>query len=609
MLSYQIKRLKFGLILQVVLFVWVVGFCLFLFRQPHTETGSLTEITNLTFTGTWQESENDTPKEFTDKIHFNASKMKGLILKGHFNCFIPYHDQIHFFADRIHVVIKNGGLIACIHGNDHPAMMYSPGTDWCTFFSPLITPVNTIEITVTNADAHVSKNAYDKLISSFCTGDRHTLFLRQIRANRMQIFISLFILILGIEFLFTSFSLRLMAIEMPYGFSACGLLVICGAITTLMNQQYITLLLQPAFLTNTVNFIVKMLVGEFLLIYLRIFLQKRNLNIIATSLIHGWATCIIVMFTLQVAGLIHTEDTYQFFLIAIIVILFAMLVCLTIQTLSTPNKRVRILLIAESFLGIMTIIDLGHFLFTGNYSTIFFQAGLLVFSLAQFYILIDYTHENMSRMKHANELEKQLIQNKISLMVSQIQPHFLYNSLTAIQQLCDVNPKLAVKAIDSFSSFLRGNIDSLSTSKPIPFEKELEHVRNYLMIEQLRFGPRLTVVIDTPVTDFSIPSLTVQPVVENAVHYGITKREHGGTIIITTQRKRNSVIVTVHDNGTGYDPLIAPMNDKKSHVGLDNVRMRLAMQCGGTLEIETKNGSGTIVTMTIPDRINKETLQ
>lgn len=194
--------------------------------------------------------------------------------------------------------------------------------------------------------------------------------------------------------------------------------------------------------------------------------------------------------------------------------------------------------------------------------------------------------------------EKELAEARIDIMLSQIQPHFLYNSLTAIRRLCDKDPQAAKKAIQDFALFLRANMDSLKSKSPIPFEQELVHVESYLALELQRFQNRLHVVYDIPCRDFSIPPLTLQPIVENAVRHGVLRREEGGTVTISTRETENAWLIIVKDDGVGIG---APDHTETcSHIGIDNVRARLEALCRGTLVLESTAGAGTTAAITIP---------
>jgi len=197
--------------------------------------------------------------------------------------------------------------------------------------------------------------------------------------------------------------------------------------------------------------------------------------------------------------------------------------------------------------------------------------------------------------------ELELVQSRIATMTSQIQPHFIYNALAAIKSMIRVSPNLAAETITEFSNYLRSNIDSLSVTAPISFENELKHVETYLSIEQKRFRNKLSITYDITVTDFNIPQLSVQPIVENAVRHGITSRkENGGSIVISAHEKDKNIIIKVTDDGAGFDTNQVINEQGRINVGIQNVRTRLAAMVGGSLDVESEIGKGTTVTITIP---------
>lgn len=196
--------------------------------------------------------------------------------------------------------------------------------------------------------------------------------------------------------------------------------------------------------------------------------------------------------------------------------------------------------------------------------------------------------------------EKEMCDMKIALTLSQIGPHFIFNSLSTIRHLCTKNPQLAAETVDEFSTYLRGNIDSLTNDRMIYFEKELKHVQSYLAIEKKRFGDRINVIYDINVSDFMIPALSLQIMVENAVKHGICKKAGGGTVTISTKRHDNKIYITIKDSGAGFDPNNLPDNGR-THAGIANVKSRLENMCHGSLEIESTIGSGTKVQIILPE--------
>jgi len=216
-------------------------------------------------------------------------------------------------------------------------------------------------------------------------------------------------------------------------------------------------------------------------------------------------------------------------------------------------------------------------------------------------LLIIYVTVYAERSQRMALQEKELTEARVDVMLSQIQPHFLYNTLAVIQDMCHGKAPEAETALIQFSEFLRGNMDSLNARRPIPFVQELKHTQNYLSLEQKRFGSRLNVVYDIETVDFSMPSLTLQPIVENAVRYGVTQREEGGTVRISSVRTGSGWQVTVEDNGVGMK-VTEPKPDGRTHIGIMNVKARLAAMCGGTLDITSEAGKGTRAVIYLPER-------
>lgn len=167
--------------------------------------------------------------------------------------------------------------------------------------------------------------------------------------------------------------------------------------------------------------------------------------------------------------------------------------------------------------------------------------------------------------------------------------------------MCADDPGKAEEAIDVFAAYLRGNLESLTEEDLIPFARELEYTQAYLELETLSGSRHFVVEYDLGVTDFMLPPLVLQPVVENAVKHGasagesatlitIATRENDGCIYIeVTNRNEGSEVSSADDdkyNGLAMEaPTTAKNSYKKKSVGLENVRTRLTLQCDGTLDL------------------------
>lgn len=182
-------------------------------------------------------------------------------------------------------------------------------------------------------------------------------------------------------------------------------------------------------------------------------------------------------------------------------------------------------------------------------------------------------------------------------MLSQINPHFVYNTLSTIAAMCDTSPRQAKYLTIDFSKYLRQNIGTLTSEELISFDQEMDHVACYLKIEKVRFRERLNINYSIGCRDFYLPPLTLQPLVENAVKHGITKRAEGGTVRITTYDTDTHYVVEIIDDGVGFDT-----EGTEMHVGIANVRNRIAAMCKGEVSVKSRTGVGTRVTVEIPKK-------
>ena len=199
-----------------------------------------------------------------------------------------------------------------------------------------------------------------------------------------------------------------------------------------------------------------------------------------------------------------------------------------------------------------------------------------------------------------NIVEAELKDSRIALMLSQIQPHFIYNTLGTIERMCLKDPEKAFELVRNFSLYLRGNFSELDSVTPIRFAEELKHVEYYVHIEKVRF-PDMNIEYAVETTDFVLPALSVQPLVENAIKHGLMRLETGGTVVIHSYETPTHFCVEVKDDGVGFDTNL-PIEEKK-HVGLRNIRGRLKAMVNGELILESKLDKGTKAVIMIPKEV------
>lgn len=332
-------------------------------------------------------------------------------------------------------------------------------------------------------------------------------------------------------------------------------------------------------------------------------LRRAIANVTATVYILGVTAAVVLYF----AGVrdLYATSPYLYFFTALATVVITVLLFTEVRY----NSQAIIILASWTPLTLSILIDaVNHYLhFTDIH---FYNFGLAVTMLYQMiHMVFDLRKQYLESIRY-QQMQKELYEAKVKVMVSQIQPHFMYNALTSIAMMCTIDPDTAQEATVTFAKYLRGNMDSLKQTKPIPFELELEHLKKYLYIEKLRFGKKLNIAYDITTTDFVLPQLSIQPLVENAVKHGVGMKKHGGTVTIATRETDDAYEVIISDDGVGFDVNAEREDDGRSHIGMDNTRRRIKEMCGGEVKIESVIGEGTTAKVILPKegQHNEDTL-
>lgn len=223
--------------------------------------------------------------------------------------------------------------------------------------------------------------------------------------------------------------------------------------------------------------------------------------------------------------------------------------------------------------------------------------GFFIYAIC---IGIDMLLEFRNTLEQVSAQKIMIEEAKTQLVLSQIKPHFVYNSLGAIRVLIKKDPDAAYDALYTFTRYLRQNIDALENSAPIPFKTELEHIRTYIDIERLRFQNKVEVVFKTDFTNFSVPPLSIQIFVENAMKHGVFQKPEGGTICVRSYMTQSDVYIEVEDDGVGFDPSTLQSGDGHRGIGIKNAIYRIENTVGGKCDIRSAPGQGTTVIVKLP---------
>ena len=227
------------------------------------------------------------------------------------------------------------------------------------------------------------------------------------------------------------------------------------------------------------------------------------------------------------------------------------------------------------------------------------EISILSVLLYFFYLIITYQEELKTTLA---EQELRITESRLFLLQEQMRPHFLFNSLGIIRSLVKKDKDRAIEAIDNFSDYLRVHVTALKDPGVVPFEKELEHVNSILAIVQSDYTKTIRVDYDLRYTNFRIPPLTLEPIVENAIKYGLN--ETGGTILISSDRIVSEdgtaeIVVRVMDSGGGTED-VTLTEQKRLGIGLENTRTRLQLRCNADLSFE-RSEKGFVAEIRIPE--------
>lgn len=195
------------------------------------------------------------------------------------------------------------------------------------------------------------------------------------------------------------------------------------------------------------------------------------------------------------------------------------------------------------------------------------------------------------------ELEENYNQLQNTTLMQQIKGHFFFNTLNTISALCKYDVKEANNAINIFANYMRQYMNTISESKNISFTKELEIVESTLKIEKLRYPDTFIYEIDLEFTDFKIPPLSIQPIIENSIIHGLRRTGNKGVISVKTVKFANEVHVIISDNGVGFDTSILKNTES---IGLKNLKNRLHIMSKAKMKIESEKDKGTTTTLIIP---------
>ena len=536
-------------------------------------------------------------------------------LRGNFHMLTPdgeyvgiYRGEIPiaFYTDHVNLTIYEGKNEPYVIDAENPIYGDSAcGISW-TAYTFTSDADEVIEIVVHNPHGYGNETAIDEMLESitFWAGidfEKGVLEEGETERDIGLLFVIVALVLLGIALFST-----LIHIKNSKIIWVLGVLILFAGIYFAYNAKGVSFWRESVVSNTTILGFSMMFYMLFLSIVITCMLKVTQFIGNISVIILGVANAICITFPIISDVLFY--DMWIWWIAIQICTNVVLAACLVRELISAENKERW--LYAGAFLPLIAFV--GDVI--GTWRGIW-QGGLLsqyvfiaLFVVAMIMVL-KFIPKNINAAAKARELEHekitlnaQLTESRISTMMSQIRPHFIYNTLGSIEQLCLLDPPKAGSLVHNFAKYLRGNFGELDNPKPILMSQEMAHVHHYISIENVRF-PDMTFTFEMNSEDFHIPALTVQPIVENAIKHGLMKLPKGGSIRVISYENESDYCISVIDDGVGFDT--SALLDERKHLGLRNIRERLKVMVNGTLEIESTIGVGTKVLIKIPKEVRK----
>ncbi len=570
-------------------------------------------VAQIYFDGEYRIADGDWHK-IEDSKHISSTK-GDVTLKGNFHMLTPdgeyvgiYNGDIPIalYTDHINLTFNEGENEPFVIDNENPIYGNSAcGINWSayTLTSESEEP---IEIIIHNPHNFGNENAIDDMLSNTALWTDIEFEKSVLARGNNQRNIGLLFVIISLIFLGTALFSTLIHIRNSKTLWILGIVILFAGTYLSYSADGISFWSESIVSNTTILGCSMIFYMFFLSIALLYFLKDTKTIGTSTIVLLGLANGIFLILPLLTDVLFY--DMWLYWVVAQMLANIILLGCF-IRELFVAKGKERWLYIGSILPLISFAVDVimtGLGMWKGGLASKYI---FIIFFITAMVAVLKVIPNSINTLAKAKELETekivlnaQLTESRVSTMMSQIRPHFIYNTLGSIEQLCNINPEKASELVHNFAKYLRGNFRELDNPKPILMTQEMEHVHHYISIENVRF-PDMTFSFEMNSDNFHIPALTIQPIVENAIKHGLMKLQKGGTIHVVSYETDTDYCVTVEDDGVGFDTDL--LLDERKHVGIRNIRGRLKAMVNGTLEIESTQGVGTKVLITIPKEVER----
>ena len=559
-------------------------------------------------------------REITEGQHIPATK-GDVTLRGNFHMLTPDGEYVGVYRGELPIAFYSNHISLTIYeGDNEPFMMdienslygSSACSEYWTGYMLSSGSEEPIEILIHNPHRFGNEKAIDEMLSNMALWSGIDFEREVLDSGQTQRNIGLFFVIVSLVLLGSALFSTLLHVPNPRIIWLLGAAILSAGIYLAYSAPGVSFWSESRLVNTSILGFSMMFYMLFVSGVVTYFLKgTKRIGFIATiasGILSG------IYFVLPVLADVYFYDTWLLWVSTQSVLNVVLLGCLIKEYIASSKKErwvhmgMVLLLLAFEADVVATAIGLWEGGVISKY--VFF-----VLFIAALFVVLHLIPKNINAMTKAKELELQrsrleaeknlieaeLRESRIFILHSQIQPHFIYNTLGTIERMCLKDPQKAFNLLRNFSLYLRKNFSELDSVTPVRFADELKHVEYYVNIEKVRF-PDMNIEYDVEATEFDIPALSVQPLVENAIKHGLMRLEIGGTVVIRSYEIPTHFCIEVMDNGAGFDTAI-PIDEKK-HIGLRNIRERLKAMVNGDLVIESKPGVGTKAVIMIPKEVN-----
>ena len=615
--SFQIlKKIPLQVIGTVILFL--AAALLLWFNHVNSNQAISAMVAQVRFQGEYRIGDGQW-QEITEGNHIPATK-GDVTLRGDFHLYAPDGEYvgiyegdmpIALYTDHIGLTIQQGESEPYVIDHENPLYGVSAcGVGW-TAHSFNSGTSGLIDIIVHNPHRFGNETAVDELFSNMAFWDSIDFEKGVLENGKVLRYTGIFLVVVAFAFLGTALFSALLHLRNNHIIWLLGLAILSAGIYLIYGDSGVSLWSEFIITNTTILGLSMMFYMFFITGIITYFLQgTKRIGVITTAVlgvIDG------MFFVLPLLTEIFFYDTWLYWAIIQTIVNIVLLGCMVKEYLSADKKKnliyvgMALLLIAFEFDMAATVFGWwkGGFISRYVFFTLFILALVVILRIIPRNVNAAAKAKELELQRslleaEKNSIEAELKESRISIMLSQIQPHFIYNTLGTIERMCLKDPEKAFDLVRNFSLYLRGNFSELDSVVPVRFTEEIKHVEHYVNIEKVRF-PDMTIQYDVGTTEFVLPALSVQPLVENAIKHGLMRLETGGTVIIRSYETPTHFCVEVKDDGVGFDTSL-PIEDKK-HVGLRNIRGRLKAMVNGELIIESELEVGTRAVIMIPKEV------